>query len=116
MVTAARRDIGRGAVDLHIAALLDPRSDQRDIAVLLERVDLRAVHDLDRAAVAVARGEKLALNPLASLLLSVGLIEVSSKPADVEYALWRRRRCRPGCRTRRCRRCCRQPASPEPCR
>ena len=72
-------DISGGAVDLDRAALLDARRDQRDIAVLLQRVDLGAVDDVDRAAVA-GDGREVGAKPFASLLLSVGLIEVSSSP------------------------------------
>ena len=48
-------DIGRRAVDLDVAALLDPRGDQRDIASA-QRVDLRA-GNLDAAGVEAPAGE-----------------------------------------------------------
>ena len=47
--------IGGRAVDLDVAALLDPRRDQRDIAAA--RVDLRAGHDLDAAGAGLGLGE-----------------------------------------------------------
>ena len=78
------RRIGRGAVDADLAALLDPRSDQRDVAALLESVDLRAVLDADRR-VGSRRAAKAGVEPVGRRAEVGDVVGGEQQATDVEH-------------------------------